>query len=319
MSIRYLIVLAVLGACGGGGGGKVAIADLPESLADAQCEAAVRCGDFPDLASCQAALILAGNGVETTIGAVEAGTIQYDEGKAGECLDQIASSSCEFEGFHGTNACADLFVGTVATGGACFVDEECANAGECAITDDTCDPNAACCPGVCQGGSTEVALGGACNGDKACAANTYCKPGAVQGADGTCSALNTAEGTACDGIDACVNPMYCNFDFGTNEFTVCTKAAASNATCDPTVLIACADVRDYCDATMTCVRAAGAGQACAPEGAECLAYATCTNMTCVTDPLAGDACVVDAEPSCLGTLECTAGTCQPPAPGMSCL
>jgi hypothetical protein len=315
---HHLCVLALLAACGGGGGG-IAINDLPDALADAQCEQGVRCGTFPDLATCNAAEIFEGNDVETTLGAVAAGTIKYDEKNAAKCLDELASNDCTFPGFHdGDNSpCNNLFVGTVATGGACFISDECADQADCTPTDPNCDSETTCCPGTCGTGVTIAQEGGVCNDTATCGPNLYCKPGAA--ADGVCTALITNAGAACDDLTACADPMYCDFDFATGMFKTCALAADSGATCDPNVLIACGDQRDYCDPTsLKCTARAAAGAACADGGVECQGFATCTNNLCVPDPGLNAPCVVDG-PSCLGTLSCVSGTCQAPTPGTSCI
>jgi hypothetical protein len=126
------------------------------------------------------------------------------------------------------------------------------------------------------------------------------------------------EGAACGDLDACADPMYCDLDFQT-FMGVCTKGAASNATCSNDHLLPCADGRDYCDATtMKCTRAADVGAAC-PMGVDCVGYAACVNGTCVAKPGLGGTCVTDMDPSCLGTLDCTNGKCTAPAAGTACM
>ena len=311
--------IVAMAACGGGGG--VSAEDYPDALADARCKNLVACEGQPDSSTCADSLVFAGNDLETILADIASGKVKYDESQAKKCLDEVKAAGCSFDGFqNGTDsACNHVFTGTVAMGGACFTDVECAGGASCAQTDQNCDPSTACCAGTC--GAPEpapVAIGGACSDSSGCQGAAFCKAPASGSGMGTCTALLTTEGAPCEDLDACVDPMYCDLDFQT-FMGVCTKAAASGATCDNSTLLPCADGRDYCDATtMKCVRAADVGAAC-PDGVDCVGYAACVNGTCVAKPGLGGTCVVDQDPSCLGTLECTGGKCTVPATGTACM
>ncbi|MBA3821205.1 MAG: hypothetical protein H0X17_20135 [Deltaproteobacteria bacterium] len=315
--VRVACVFGVVfsAACGGGGG-SVGPDDLADEVEGASCDQAVRCESVPDRAACDSSTQVEDRDLLTILGAVDDGTIKYDSEAAGDCADFIGDASCSFEGFHTENPCQDIFEGTVAAGGACFVDLQCAGFGECVQTDANCDGDVTCCPGTCMGTFTESPIGGPCDDDlHFCGTTAYCESSAT-GA-GTCTAL-IADGTACSEIDACANPLYCNLDFTTGTGT-CKAAAPSGGSCSRMDLLPCADSREYCDATSKCVKRVAVGGACGPE-ISCVGYATCNGTICVADLKAGAACVVDSEgPDCLGDLECIGGTCQLPPIGASCL
>ncbi len=315
--IRLLVASLTLAlvACGG----SIAVEDLPDEVKDARCDYLVKCDGIADRATCDAAISVADAELATIQAGIDNGTIKYDEDKAADCIDQLGGRSCAFEGFHDENSCEGVFTGTVATGGACVIDAQCANQGECVPSAGNCDPDTACCPGTCMGGASESALGGPCDDEiHVCSNAAYCKPGMGSGAIGTCTALIAGEGSACDDLRACANPLYCNVDFQAGTGT-CKKPAASNAACVRDDLIACADRRDYCNATsLTCVRRVAVGGACTSGSMPCVDFATCVNGSCVAEIAAGGACVVDGDVDCTGDLECTAGTCQPPVEGPTC-
>jgi len=315
----WVPVLIVASACGGGGGIK--IDDFPEEFAAAICERDVRCGFQPDAATCAESQIFAGNDVETTVGAVQAGTLKYSETQAKKCLDFVRGDDCTFDGFHIASACDDLFIGTLAAGTACVIDDECADFGACTQTDAACNRAVACCAGTCAAGPAVAAEGAPC-GDTGgagtvCDDNLYCKD--TGGATGTCTVLIQGEGTACDTFfDTCGDPLYCNIQDFTTFTGKCAKPAASGAACVVADLLPCEDARDYCDATSnTCTRAVGVDAACSDTIA-CVGFATCTAAKCVANPSVGAACDAANGPDCLGTLECTNAVCTAPAPGMNC-
>lgn len=307
------VFAALAAACGGDD--EISFADLPDEFVNAQCDQAVKCETQPDDATCQASTDLDPGEIQTIQNAIDDGTVIFHSDAAGACVDFIAGQSCEFPGLHSDtdNPCNDMFEGTVAAGGACDIDIECAGATSiCNPTDPNCDPDTACCPGTCMDGGAElpdVAIGGTCSDTTGPCVNTaYCKTGGA--ASGVCTALITSAGASCDELDACSGTMICNI---LDAAPTCEQPAASGASCDLMALFPCIDSRDFCDPAGTCSPLLAPGSAC-PNGDECIGFATCVNGTCVEDPGAGDTCVVDGEQECLGALTCTGGTCQfPPA------
>jgi hypothetical protein len=306
---KLLVLVACVAACDD----SIPIEELPDEIRDAQCEFAVRCQLIEDAQTCRAVTGFTGNVFETIIAGVDDGTIDYDADAARECVDAFADRSCEFPGFHDSNPCDDVFDGTVAAGGACFVDEECANDGNCRPTQTGCDRDIACCPGTCEAVPALVAIGGTCDATSSCVDTAYCKRPMGQ-PTGTCTAL-IAEGAACDELDACADPMFCDL-LGGGSMT-CKRPAASGATCSRMHLVPCLDIRDYCDATaLVCVRRVGVGESCS-AGTPCVGYASCQAMSCVADLEVGAACMANGA-DCAGSLACVNGTCTAPPAGMAC-
>ena len=310
----YIVFVAAVLGCGGGG---VSVEDLPDAIDDNRCDRLVACQGVQDGKTCDAAVGLDGAEFGTIEAGVKDGTIKYDADKAAQCAESFGNTNCTFPGFHDDDPCDDVFKGTVATGGACVIDLQCANGGNCQFMAN-CDPDVMCCTGVCQGmGETESPIGGPCSDDlHFCGVNAYCKQPTGSNT-GTCTALITNEGGACDEFEACANPMYCNLNFQTGMGT-CKKPAASKAACVRADLIPCADLRDHCSpTTMTCERDIAVGGACG-TGIQCVGYASCINSVCVADIPAGGACVVDTGADCAVDLDCINGVCAFPPQGMTC-
>jgi hypothetical protein len=316
--VRPWIAIVVVTACGGSG---VKIDDLPEEIASARCAEEVRCGGMPDAATCKANLIFNGSDVETTVAAVKAGLIKYDEKQAARCLDSIRGDDCTFKGLHRyDDPCRNLFVGTLAMGGACFANEECANLARCPATDTSCNRSTSCCAGTCAAAPVIRQANESCDNNNRCDDGLFCKT--AGGAAGTCTALAQNEGDACTSIVGCVDPFYCNLNFQTGMGT-CKRPPTSGGACTANDLIGCGDAREYCDAaTSKCTPRALPDASCAT--ARCVGYAECNDTTkkCVAQPAVGQACT-DTGPSCLGTTDCQpatgAGTCTQPPDGMACM
>ena len=308
--MRTLICFTVaLAACGG-----VGINDFESKLVDAYCKNAVTCKMMPDVATCKAATSFKTRQFETLIAKSKTKVIKYDDGKGADCIDSVETQTCTFDGFHtAPSPCVDAFAGTVAAGGACAIDNECAGGGTCVPTDMTCDSRTACCPGTCKAAVPDVAIGGDCAAAN-CVSTAYCAS-----ATHTCTALITTAGTACKDIDACSDPMYCDI---LQASPTCIAPAAEGATCDPMLLLPCADNRDYCDeTTKKCTLRLAIGGACeGANGALCVGYATCTSMTCAARVTAGGACTLDMQgfSNCLGDLDCKTNACTLPPAEAAC-
>src|SRR6516164_5964203 len=90
--MRFLVFVVLLAACGGGAP-SIALVDYPERSAEAQCTFGVRCGLFPDEATCLAYQ-------HTTVdpspaAAVAAGKLSYSGERARACVDALAVGSCD--------------------------------------------------------------------------------------------------------------------------------------------------------------------------------------------------------------------------------
>ena len=310
---------SLLGACGGNDG--VSIDDLPGYVADTECSIQVECQSSPDTATCKAGFTLNDTQSLTIIADVKAGVIKYDENAAKACFDAAAAGHCAFQGTHAkdNDPCGTYLTGTVAVGGACFVDLECVDGGSCTPTMSGCNQNTTCCPGTCAAGTPtkEVALGAMCASTNECPVNGYCK-GLTSTVMGTCTAVVTTAGAACDNVLACANNMICNMTSSTAG--TCYDPPANGAACDPAFFVpdfACSDSRDYCDPTsMKCTARVAVGGTCS-DTVLCEGLADCVNTKCVARGKIGEACDSQNGPSCLaGT--CTNSVCTKDAAGTSC-
>lgn len=308
-------------ACGGGGG--VSIQDLPDEVESAFCDYFVECGRFPDKATCEASAFVGGNDLLTLQAGVAAGTIHYDEGKAGDCLDALRDAGCTFSGQDETanDVCDEVFTGTVADAGACAINEECVSL-NCVQTDPSCNDDVTCCAGTCgaaEPAPTEVAVGGDCYVENTeCVSGAYCQYNDA-GTAATCVDQAGAN-AACTDFDGCEQGLYCDYDFQTNMGT-CKSPPQQGDPCEADSFGACDRMDNYCDpTTMVCTAKVAVGGACT-SGVRCVDYAYCdgATMLCVASPAVGETCDVDGPRNCLGDLECTAGTCAAPPAGMSCI
>jgi hypothetical protein len=308
-TILSILVLGVA-ACGTSG---VSINDYASKLRDSYCANEVRCNLMPDLGTCAAATRADDNNhIDTVVAAVNAKIIKYDEIAAAGCIDAF-NAGCTFVGLHQTSPCDTVFIGTIATAGACFVDEECVGAetgaARCVQTTATCNRNTSCCPGTCIAQPAKGQAGANCSAGP-CADGLYCSV-----VTGTCKPLVTTAGGPCEGFDGCTDPMVCSASLSAGT---CVTAAATGASCVATQRPSCADTRDYCDgSTLKCTRRVAVAQPCGGSGnVACVGYASCTSAACVAIPTAGATCTTGSR--CLGILQCTAGACTLPAAGMAC-
>lgn len=296
--LASLIGVLLLQACeGGANGGDVAYDELPAAEIDAICDYMVHCG----LAAGGSLCADAWGGVlhpdPNLDAAVENGSVKYDEDAAKACLETIRGGACSsgfiFQG-DAPGSCDDIFKGTVADGGACWIDEQCVSK-QCQ-TSGCAD---ACCEGMCVAATPPAAIGEAC-GDG-------CVDGAFCDSNGVCAALKQS-GEACGGFDECAGGLGCLA--GT-----CQKGPAEG---EPCVEFQCA-LPLACDpGTVTCEPLPGEGEACVPAANNCKIGLTCSasSMTCSKPGGVGSPCVpVFLGSGCAGDTYCaadqgaTSGTC----------
>jgi hypothetical protein len=306
---RAVVVMAVVGCSGK----TVAITELRDKFIAATCANAVTCQQLPDLATCNAVTTYDDNYLATRVALVQAKAVHYDGEAAARWIDAIAAHGCDTAAQTDTDSARfHIFSGTVALGGDCLIDDQCAGDGSfCQPADPTCSVATSCCPGTCVAGAAKSAYLGPCNTSSDCADNLYCSASSYR-----CARLATKEGATCGAIDGCAPPLFCNFDPSART-GACYTPPPTNGTCDPTLALPCADERDYCDpTTLQCTRDAPVNAAC-DQNVYCVAYAECTNGSCVAHPSAGEACVAMGL-ACLGNLPCTNNQCTVPPPGMVC-
>jgi hypothetical protein len=318
-----LVLMSLSPAVGAGcgpSGGSITLDEAERRILAALCRFEVSCHEVPDMAACMAVLQQEPGYQQTLDADIASGKVAYDGVKAQSCVSQYESllSSCSRIEDAALNAlspvCDQVLVGTVAAGGACFFNEECAGGGSCQVTDTSCSRSVMCCAGTCVAQPAPIPVGGDCSApqpNQSCAAGSYCNT-AQSGSSRTCVAQSTVEGTPCTSSTLCASPMYCAIDPATGMGT-CKRAAATGAACSPSVgSISCDQVGDYCDATTSkCTPRVAPGSTCDSTQFNCVGYATCVGTTCVARPVAGQACDPTSGPSCLGSLPCdtTTNTC----------
>jgi hypothetical protein len=305
------VALVGLLACGGGAGGtgggagEIALADLPARALEVVCAYGVRCGRFPDRATCLASTP---QDYGQLTADVTTGRSFYDGAAAADCLAAAGSASCS-DFVTSPASCQSIFKGHLSQGANCFSGAECLS-GLCGFTAAACPANV-CCPGSCTAVLTPVAAGSECSAPgSVCAEGTFC---GVDGDGATPRCLAAiGEGGACRSTSACGAGLVCHLSSGGNG--ACAKRPAQGEACEVS-RFPCFLSTDVCDSTSsTCVPAAKVGAACQSNGA-CLAYARCdaTTMTCVARGGVDAACTTTAD-TCLETLSCVAGRCAlPPA------
>jgi hypothetical protein len=172
---------------------------------------------------------------------VEAGRLQYDGAKAGDCFAKLEGQCGVLQQapFEDVAECQTVFVGKVADGADCGGDNECSAAGSSCIGEtDTalgkCQPDpkeGEPCPEFnCVEGlrCSFSGMGSVCVKPKAdgeaCTGGIDCTSDYCDSATSTC-APQKAVGAACGGFNECKD-SYC--DFNTN---VCTAKKADGAAC----------------------------------------------------------------------------------------
>ncbi|HEY4176946.1 MAG TPA: Dickkopf N-terminal cysteine-rich domain-containing protein [Kofleriaceae bacterium] len=299
---RFAVIAALfahLTACGGGDGG-IKATDFQAAELDAQCERLVRCGLFSNQDACKGTLVNTFD--RDVLPGIDAKKVKFDGGKAQECIDALATTSCDVttkEFREQPAACQAILTGTVADGQPCEIEAECISG--------TCDQplcaRESCCEGTCAATLVDAPAGAACMFDANCADALFCDK-----TDHTCHALVAAAGD-CAGDNECKYGTAC---IGATDLQKgkCRALPAIGEAC-PYML--CADAGATCT-NGTCVAFALAPAAC-PMGTECSPFSRCVNGACVELPVLGEAC----EDRCQNGSWCNAGTCVGPrADGDAC-
>jgi hypothetical protein len=318
-------IAALLAGCGSGGGGaEVSFADFRTRVLAAYCRLAVICTDMPDEATCLATLQMQKGYAETLQQDTDTGKSRFDGQVAARCLSKIeAIQSCRQSEVGSIlvavaidDACQALFAGTVAVGGGCFFHEQCAS-GLCQRTDLACSYSRQCCAGACADVPPPLAVGADCSAllaNQTCARGSTCR--AQSSGPLVCTSPVETEGAACDGPAACRFPLYCDGATEPGATGTCKRPAATGEACNPQMAQSCDDWRDVCvTETMRCTPKTPLGAACALQ--TCVDSGTCSNGTCVSLLMPGDACDPTFGPTCLGGAVCTNLICTlTPADGV---
>ncbi len=303
---RLALLCAFVAACGG-----ISIDDFKNQEIDAFCEREVRCGVIADKAACVASLEQTPSDAQLKAG-VGNGSITYDGGKAGDCVDAIRNESCDRTSMSyrvSPQACEDAAKGNRKQGDPCYFDQQCTSR-SCAPPTGTCTMT--CCAGTCDPDPpAAAAIGQSCM-------NVACVDGAYCDQTQTCVALIAANA-------ACTSNNQCTYG------TLCAGPSTTSLTCTPAPKAGDACVKQggmfptcdvdglQCDATQHCVALLDQGAVCGAGQPSCKGGLMCdpTAHTCQPLPGDGQACTT----GCAAPDHCdqTSGTCVPPlANGTQC-
>lgn len=245
--MRCKLVLAmILAACGGGAGPSIALADYPQAEIDSYCTYNVRCGLYPDAATCAQYAVAPAD--PNPAAAVAANKMSYSGTNAKQCLDAIAAASCDQtqkSAREPASSCAKIFSGKAADNAACAFDDECQSR-NCQLPQCTM----ACCTGTCGPTIANAQIGASC-------ATADCVSGAFCDDTTTCRAL-LAQGASC------ASPDQCQYGLGCVGLT-----PGSPGMCGPLPQIGeacpdgnCADVGAVCNTSGMCAPVGLPGDAC---------------------------------------------------------
>ena len=238
---------------------------------------------MPDVATCLASSQVETNTYLTLKADIASGKVRYDVAKGHTCAgwyERYGAAACTLTALTavtadttGSDACAEVLVGTVPDGGSCFDLTECVSR-KCVSTNAACVPEYQCCAGTCVPKPPLIPVGAYCNSsefEQVCDQNAVCVVTAAA-STATCVLPSKVPGTPCIGQYECALPLGCDIDAATGAGT-CQPAAATGAACNPAARVACESLRDYCYGT-TCTPRGAVGAACDPlEGNTCLGVA----------------------------------------------
>lgn len=327
--IATSLIIVSLGGCGGGGGSgddpllpdappavDAAPAGIPfdevfDRYVTAVCESIVACGQLANQQICE--LYFGGEinvGLAQFGAGVADGTLIYDGVAAATCLASFDGQSCDAtseERREEPPACANVFVGTVADGGTCFIDDQCVS-GTC----DVPECGEACCEGTCGPSNPLAELGESCV-DTACVAGAFCDETA------TCAALLAAAAPCtyaeqCDYGLSCLGGS-CGVAPTTGQACPDGECALIGDRCTDGICATLGGVGDSC-ATVNCQNGLYCNQSGAPVCAEfptvgqsCAALGFCQEGYC--DGVSGLCKVRQATgAACDGQLACASGYCD---------
>lgn len=305
---KLAVVIALVAACGDddSGGGDIPLAGFEAARINMRCNTFVSCGLIDDAAVCRSLHILDYPTNPSVIAAVEAGKVIYHGDKARECVNSV-STSCTgpATGLFNSDACDQMFEGTVGAGGQCALAEECVshvcNWPQC--------PDA-CCQGTCVGDAPpppRPRVGESCTLALDCI-DSFC-----DGATMTCMAYR-APGQSCRSGGECIN--------GTCPNQICVANPGPGEACNPQTA-PCGSIGLTCSATtMTCVAYGLSGDPCT-GAADCSPFYSCSTAgSCELLPRLGEACSTQgAYGGCIDHSYCEPATlmCTAPKPdGSAC-
>ena len=295
ISLRTAALIGMV-AAGCGGSSPVAYPDLTAKMVAAICQTEVRCGSFATTDECidEVARVFGTNLQE--LDDVADGIIDFDASRAGQCVDDLASLSCDSVNIldrGSPSSCIAFIKGTVIDGGACFIGADCIS-GSCGNPQTT----PTCTPGACGITPTLVAIGGSCVGaNLSCGDFAFCSS-----TSNTCTAFLAAGATCMSSAD-CINGLAC-----TNS--VCTALPTAGQACNvddgcASLGLACFVVSNAQTGVCTAYVDVGASCAAAPckNGSSCVGE----TMLCVLDDATG---AEDDGGQCTSNQQCFSNFCD---------
>lgn len=241
---------------------------------------------------------------------LDAGRVTFNADAFNNCLDALLApdGSCAMyvDKYPWTDACKEQpWVGTVAVGGACFFNHDCAGAPKSAVCgpDQKCAAlpvggfpcmNGACAEdffcgtgSICQ---AKLAEGTPCTSDFECQDELFCDPDATPA---PACASRKAGGEACTGDQSCLSgdcvPGQCRMT-GTSCYTddqCFARCADDNGFCDVGMDWEC-NTSGHCDqvVSVTCSGSTADDQCVtAAAGTKCVFNVACVPGECVGDPV----------------------------------
>ncbi len=288
--MRWLALVLLFG-CGDNSEG-ILLADRNQLEVVARCKQLARCGLFADETSCVTFARDRSDGALAA--AVEAGVVRFDPTLEQQCLDDLATASCDqtSRSFRIPSlSCQGALLGTRNAGQDCRFDDECATA---RCTEGICEPYE-CCQGNCREARASL---GPCIDKTDCFETEYCTR------DHVCAPLEHE-------LKPCINDGACDFGLAcigasSIEPGTCRRLPAIGQACP---YGRCADVGAKCDTTGVCAPLGLPGDRC-NDNTDCSPYAECNQAsgTCEAIPVLGMACVN----RCAGNAACANGVCVPP-------
>lgn len=302
---------------------RISLEAAREGFQGAWCTYFVRCGDFPDQATCLsanlqsrfataaragiAAVFPAGSDADM---AVSSGRARVDLDAAQQCFDQIAANTCDRTDAIGRSAtgegqsanpvsCGAIVHGSLSEGRACASDVECTSQ-RCSTNPADC--TMACCTGQCEvAASQPIAIGQPCDG-----ATDSCMEGATcissPSGDKRCRA-RLPQGASCQ-VDA-----ECDYNLGCIQ--TCQPLPAVGQPCPNGV---CRDEGVVCNSARMCAPGGLPGASCVTT-ADCSRFYECdATKHCAGGPVLGEGCMFD----CFDRSVCNGICIAPLADGAFC-
>lgn len=187
-------------------------------------------------------LVLANDWLPKIKKAVDRGTIRFSSDQVSAQVAYLTNLGCDQVSDRAL-LLDQIFEGLVSNGGACEIDDECANSSFCKIGSQ--------CPGVCTPRVT-AASGETCKADNECELGASCSLGSK-----TCKRM-AKEGEACSETSRCSGLTEC--DETCKSFKVLTESRAvpEDGDCNKGPLV-------FCDKGLSCVRTSAAEYRCRPR------------------------------------------------------